>query len=112
MPKQWAGWTPVRPHRTIQQPAVGIGTLPAVVVPRVLSKNRYEALAMDGEDSDGLEDAESEISEAEEPTRGFRATPVLPTRAEVEAHNDMGHVNYRSWCSACRRGRGKAMPHQ
>ena len=67
---------------------------------------------MDLDDEDGPEDAESEVSEVEEPTRGFRATPVLPTKAEVEAHNDMGHVVYRSWCSACRRGRGKAMPHE
>ena len=100
MPKQGAGWAPVRPHKTITKAAAGIGTLPAVLVPRVPTKNRYDAFTMDCED-DGPEGAESDASEIEEPTRGFRTTPVLPTKAEVEAHNDMGHVVYRSLCSAC-----------
>ena len=31
--------------------------------------------------------------------------PVLPSTAEVEAHN-VSHLPFRSWCSACVRGRG------
>ena len=53
----------------------------------------------------------SEDDELEISTRQVRSTPVLPTKSEVEMHDDTGHVQYRSWCSACRRGRGRASPH-
>ena len=37
--------------------------------------------------------------------------PVLPSEAEVEAHN-VSHLPFRSWCSACVRGRGLSLGHR
>ena len=37
--------------------------------------------------------------------------PVLPSKAEVEAHN-VSHLPFRSWCSACVRGRGLSLGHR
>ena len=37
--------------------------------------------------------------------------PVLPSKAEVEAHN-VSHLPFRSWCSACVRGRGLSFGHR
>ena len=34
--------------------------------------------------------------------------PILPSEAEVEAHN-VSHLPFRSWCSACVRGRGPSL---
>ena len=36
---------------------------------------------------------------------------VLPSEAEVEAHN-VSHLPFRSWCSACVRGRGLSLGHR
>ena len=54
-------------------------------------------------------DAEDLELEAEE----FKCLPcpVLPTKAEVDAHN-VTHLPFRSWCSACVRGRGKSVGHR
>ena len=38
------------------------------------------------------------------------ASPSTPTRTEREEHN-VTHLPFRSWCSACVRGRAKAHPH-
>ena len=38
--------------------------------------------------------------------------PKLPTQEEVNMHNLMGHVEYRSWCGICVRCRGKDMDHK
>ena len=37
--------------------------------------------------------------------------PVLPSEAEVEAHS-VSHLAFRSWCSACVRGRGHSFGHR
>ena len=37
--------------------------------------------------------------------------PVLPSEAEVEAHN-VSLLPFRSWCSACVRGRGLSLGHR
>ena len=37
--------------------------------------------------------------------------PVLPSKAEVESHN-VSHLPFRSWCSACVRGRGLPLGHR
>ena len=37
--------------------------------------------------------------------------PKLPSKKEVEDHNLSGHMPYRSWCTFCVMGRGKAAPH-
>ncbi len=34
------------------------------------------------------------------------SSPIMPSAAEVEEHRTAGHVQYRSWCSECVRGRG------
>ena len=46
--------------------------------------------------------------EAEELKSVF--APVLPSKEEVEAHN-VSHLPFRSWCSACVRGRGLSLGH-
>ena len=38
--------------------------------------------------------------------------PKLPSKKEVEGPNLSGHMPYRSWCTFCVMGRGKASPHQ
>ena len=37
--------------------------------------------------------------------------PRVSTQAEVDEHN-LTHLPYRSWCTHCVRGRGKAHPHR
>ena len=37
--------------------------------------------------------------------------PKLPSKKEVEDHNLAGHMPYRSWCTFCVMGKGKAAPH-
>ena len=37
--------------------------------------------------------------------------PVLPSKAEVESHN-VSRLPFRSWCSACVRGRGFSLRHR
>ena len=37
--------------------------------------------------------------------------PVVPSKAEVEAHN-VSHLPLRCWCSACVRGRGLSLGHR
>ena len=37
--------------------------------------------------------------------------PILPSKAEVESHN-VSHLSFRSWCSACVRGRGLSLGHR
>ena len=48
---------------------------------------------------------EIEESEMKKPRVGVR--PVLPTKAEVEAHFPL-HLEYRSWCAHLSRGQGEA----
>ena len=37
--------------------------------------------------------------------------PILPSKAEVESHN-FSHLPFRSWCSACVRGRRLSLGHR
>ena len=48
------------------------------------------------------------VQEAEE--LKFVPAPVLPSKEEAEAH-DVSHLPFRSWCSACVRGRGLSLGH-
>ena len=59
-------------------------------------------------DNHAMEDL---VQEAEELKHGSLPAPVLPSKAEVEAHN-VSHLPFRSWCSACVRGRGLSMGHR
>ena len=52
---------------------------------------------------------EDMVQEAEELSHA--PAPVLPSKAEVEAHN-VSHLPFRSWCSACVRGRGLSLGHR
>ena len=66
---------------------------------------------MQDEQGPGEEEmGEDEALEAEELKRGSLPAPVLPTAAEIEAHN-MTHLPFISWCSACVRGCGLSMGH-
>ena len=64
------------------------------------------------DDEDNDPESADEASEAEELTRGRLCQPCQPTQAEVDAHERAYHLPYRSWCSSCVRGRGKAQPHK
>ena len=54
-------------------------------------------------------DHETESEEAYKPRR--IPTPILPSQEEVDEHNIMGHVQYRSWCPHCVAGRGVGQRH-
>ena len=57
-----------------------------------------------------MEKIEGEMEvEMRKPRVGAR--PVLPTKAEVEAHYPL-HLEYRSWCAHCRAGKARMAPHQ
>ena len=62
------------------------------------------------EDEDGGEQEDLEL-EAEELKCQVCRPPILPTKAEVDAHN-LTHLPFRSWCSACVRGRGRSIAHR
>ena len=51
-------------------------------------------------------------SEIEVATHAKRPTPILPTEAMVQEHEENNHMPYRCWCSACVRGRARATPHK
>ena len=38
-------------------------------------------------------------------------TPTTPSKEEVEEHNLLGHVQYRSWCAVCVASRGVGQRH-
>ena len=54
---------------------------------------------------------EDVVQVAEELKRGSLPAPVLPSTAEVEAHN-VSHLPFRSWRSATVRGRGLSLGHR
>ena len=39
------------------------------------------------------------------------AQPVLPSAAEIAAH-EVSHIPYRAWCTSRVRGRAKSQPHR
>ena len=41
----------------------------------------------------------------------LRKGPVEPTTAARDYHSATGHAVFRSWCSDCVQGRGRANPH-
>ena len=50
-------------------------------------------------------DMEDVVQEADYLKHDSFPAPVLPSKAEVEAHS-VSHLPFRRWCSACVRGRG------
>ncbi len=40
------------------------------------------------------------------------ASPDLPSQAEIDVHNAMGHALFRSWCEACVTGQGREAGHR
>ena len=103
----------------------------------VVEKNRFEALApLEGEDEgvsagspahpsgfsagssacparkpDEVEEEEGEEEEEECEAPKRIAIPVGPTMAEIDEHELMGHVQYRSWCRHCVASRGVGQSH-
>ena len=59
------------------------------------------------------EEEELEMEDVGEEARRPRLipTPVMPQAWEVEEHNAMGHVQYRSWCQHCVAARGVGQRH-
>ena len=61
------------------------------------------------EDREEREDEEME-SEIGEPARVKKAmTPVKPSQKEIDEH-ELTHVNYRSWCIHCNKGKARNSP--
>ena len=46
-----------------------------------------------------------------EPTRLVKTSPIAPSKTVRDSHEAMGCAVYRSWCSACVKGRGRNGPH-
>ena len=42
----------------------------------------------------------------------FVPDPGQPTEKQLEEHRQRGHIPFRTWCTACRAGRGRAGPHR
>ena len=61
-----------------------------------------EQSAVHDEDKDGVQ---------EEAVSKSLGQPAVPTEKMVRDHN-VSHLPFRGWCSACVRGRGKAMQHR
>ncbi len=63
----------------------------------------------DNEAVDVEEDADDEFTcrpcDDIEPLK-HGSSPIMPSATEVEEHRAAGHVQYRSWCSECVKGRG------
>ena len=62
-----------------------------------------------GEDEEVDEQMGEESEEAVKPR--MLPTPNMPTAAEREEHEIMGHVQYRSWCAHCVKARGAGQKH-
>ena len=60
-------------------------------------------------DEFGPTDAGEDVVQEAEDLKHVPA-PVLPSKAEVESHN-VSRLPFRSWCSACVRGRGPSLGH-
>ena len=58
-------------------------------------------------DEFGPTDADEDMVQEAEELKHVLA-PILPSKAEVESHN-VSHLPFRSWCSACVRGRGLSL---
>ena len=61
----------------------------------------------EGEEGPELEDVSEEVIK----TRKARKI-TTPTTAEIEEHELMGHVQYRSWCKCCVAARGVGQQHR
>ena len=90
-------------------------------MPNVMNRKRYASCSSNdihthkgyGESDSGGENLDSDQDqEVEQDVEAARskalAQPLLPTTAEVEAHN-VSHLPFRSWCPHCVRGRGPLM---
>ena len=58
----------------------------------------------------GPTDADEDVVQEAEELEHVPA-PILPSKAEVKSHN-VSHLPFRSWCSACVRGRGLSRGHR
>jgi len=56
------------------------------------------------------DEVEKEVAEHGRRQAAKMNDPKVPSQAEVEAHN-LTHLQFRSWCKHCVRGRGKELPH-
>ena len=54
---------------------------------------------------------EEELEDEQTRLGAALAQPVLPSAAEIAAH-EVSHIPYRAWCTSCVRGRAKSQPHR
>ena len=58
-----------------------------------------------------IETPEEELEDEQTRLGAALAQPVLPSAAEIAAH-EVSHIPYRAWCTSCVRGRAKSQPHR
>ena len=71
---------------------------------------RVDEFGLERVDEFGPTDADEDMVQEAEELKHVPA-PILPSKAEVESHN-VSHLPFRSWCSACVRGRGLSLCHR
>ena len=84
-----------------------------VVAAEVPAENETEKEKQEADEVAGVgvdEAAGVGVDEPEMKKPRVGARPVLPTKAEVEAHFPL-HLEYRSWCTHCRAGKARLAPH-
>ena len=64
-----------------------------------------------GQISDPTQAQEEVIGEESAPIVKIKS-PMMPTKAEIEKHEALGHVVYRSWCPVCIAARGIGQYHK
>ena len=65
----------------------------------------------DKKGSDECADPEADQGDVEVKVPKFMRRPGQPSKAEKEAHDSL-HINYRSWCKHCVRGRRPNQQHR
>ena len=83
---------------------------------RIHHKTRISVDICNGEEVKTSDGVDVKIPVPRETEFGLRnprklQDPKLPSKKEVEDHNLAGHMPYRSWCTFCVMGKGKAAPH-
>ena len=71
------------------------------------------------EEEHGAEAAQASSAQAQEEVVGEESAPIvkvkspmMPTKAEIEEHESLGHVVYRNWCPVCIAARGIGQYHK
>ena len=89
------------------------------VRPKFKKERSEDIMANEGESDEGEGEGKSEEGEEagkiklprEEEVVRKLVDPLLPTKAEVDTHNVMGHIPFRNWCPICVKAQGRDWDH-